>query len=56
MAPVKYMVPWTRATQNPNGILISSSVSAQLTRAPNTQTHRPRYVQHLLLYAMHVTD
>jgi len=41
------MVSWNHMTQPPNGISIGSHVFAQLTRAPNIQTYRPRYVWYL---------
>jgi len=41
----------TRISSLPNDISIGSAVFAQLSRVPNTQTHRPRYVRHLQQYA-----
>jgi len=35
---ISTMVPWTRLSQPPNGISISSAVFAQLTRVSNTKT------------------
>jgi len=37
---------WT-AHCSANSISIGSAIFAQLIHVPNTQTHRPRYMQHL---------